>query len=202
MKQFLFPPILLIASLSIAPAAAYAQAGVPEATAQEKFVSAGTVRLHLEAGGYRIRPSEADNIAVICSARTPDRLREVKVEIKVAGSHANVYVTNTPNNNFNATIEVPRRSNLWVRLTAGELNVGNIEGDKDLELRAGQLTVAVPRPQDYGPRDASVTSGAIQASAFDVSKGGLFRSFRQQGPGKYRLHAHVTAGEIDLRGAI
>jgi len=202
MKQFLVPTILLIASLSIAPGAVYGQADRRQATAQEKFISGGTVRLHLEAGGYRIRPTDADNIVVTCSARSEERLKEVKVEIKIAESHANVYVTHTPNNNFNATIEVPRRSNLWVRLTAGDLNVGNIEGDKDLELRAGQLTVAVPRPQDYGPRDASVTTGAIQASAFDVSKGGLFRSFHQQGPGKYRLHAHVLAGEIDLRGAI
>ena len=202
MKQFLVPTILLIGSLSIAPRAANGQADHPQTTAQEKFISGGTVRLHLEAGGYRIRPSDSDNIVVTCNARSQERLKEVKVEIKIAASHANVYVTNTPDNNFNATIEVPRRSNLWVRLTAGDLNVGNIEGDKDLELRAGQLTVAVPRPQDYGPRDASVTSGGIQASAFNVTKGGLFRSFHQQGPGKYRLHAHVTAGEIDLRGAI
>jgi len=202
MKPFLVPTILLIGSLWTAPGAANGQADRPQTTAQEKFISGGTVRLHLEAGGYRIRPSDSDNIVVTCSARSQERLKEVKVEIKIAASHANVYVTNTPDNNFNATIEVPRRSNLWVRLTAGELNVGNIEGDKDLELRAGQLTVAVPRPQDYGPRDASVTSGAIQSSAFEVSKGGLFRSFHQQGPGKYRLHAHVTAGDIDLRGAI
>ena len=199
MKHFLVPTILLIGSLSIAPGAANGQADRPQTTAQEKFISGGTVRL---AGGYRIRPSDSDNIVVTCSARSQERLKEVKVEIKIAASHANVYVTNTPDNNFNATIEVPRRSNLWVRLTAGDLNVGNIEGDKDLELRAGQLTVAVPRPQDYGPRDASVTSGGIQASAFNVTKGGLFRSLHQQGPGKYRLHAHVTAGEIDLRGAI
>jgi len=44
-------------------------------------------------------------------------------------------------------------------------------------------------------------TGSIEASAFDVSKGGLFRSFEQQGPGKYRLHAHVMTGEIDLRGS-
>src|SRR5215472_11041391 len=196
MKRFLALCVLLIASSVL-----HGQSR-PEATVQQQFASGGTVRLHLEAGGYTIRPTDAENITVTWHAGSEERLKEVKVEIKVSASHANVYVTNTPNNNFSATIEVPRRSNLWVRLTAGELKVGNIEGDKDLELRAGQLTVEVPRPQDYGSRDASVTSGAIQASAFDISKGGLFRSFRQQGPGKYRLHAHVMAGEIDLRGTI
>jgi hypothetical protein len=34
----------------------------------------------------------------------------------------------------------------------------------------------------YDPRDASVMTGSIEASAFDVHKGGLFRSFEQQGP--------------------
>jgi hypothetical protein len=44
-------------------------------------------------------------------------------------------------------------------------------------------------------------TGSIESSAFGVSKGGLFRSFKQQGPGKYRLHVHVIAGDIDLRGS-
>jgi hypothetical protein len=126
----------------------------------------------------------------------------VKVAIKASQNLADVYVTNTPNNNFTATIEVPRESNLWVRLTAGELNVGSVVGSKDLELRAGKLQVQIPRPQEYGHRDASVTTGSIEADAFEISTGGMFRSFHQQGPGKYRLHAHVMAGEIDLRGMI
>jgi hypothetical protein len=32
-----------------------------------------------------------------------------------------------------------------------------------------------------------------------VEKGGLFRSFEERGNGKYRLHAHVGAGELTLR---
>jgi hypothetical protein len=75
-----------------------------------------------------------------------------------------------------------------------------VEGDKDLEILAGQLEVEIPRPDEYGHRDASVTAGALDASAFNVAKGGLFRSFHDQGPGKYRLHAHVMTGEIDLHG--
>jgi hypothetical protein len=44
-------------------------------------------------------------------------------------------------------------------------------------------------------------AGGLDASAFDVAKGGLFRSFEHHGPGKYRLHAHVATGGIDLRGS-
>lgn len=173
----------------------------PEASAQQKFISGGTIRLHLEAGGYTITPADSENIVVICSARTEEQLRRVKVEIRPTASSADVYVSETPNNNFEATIEVPRHSNLWARLSAGELVVEDVEGDKNLEALAGRIQVDIPHPELYGHRDASVTTGSIESSAFDVSKGGLFRSFEQHTPGKYRLHAHVTTGEIDLRGS-
>jgi hypothetical protein len=193
---------LLISILLMAAATLQAQKDAPEAAVQQQFASGGSIRLHLESGGYEIIPSDSGKIAVTYHARSLERLKNVKVAIKASQDIADVYVTNTPNNNFTATIEVPRESNLWVRLTAGELNVGSVVGNKDLELRAGKLQVQIPRPQEYGHRDASVTTGSIAADAFDVSTGGLFRSFHQQGPGKYRLHAHVMAGEIDLRSMI
>jgi hypothetical protein len=187
--------------LLIAPALLHADDTRPEATVQKKFVSGGTIRLHLEAGGYTISPSDSENIVVTCHANSDSRVRQVKVEMQVGPTTADVFVTNTPNNKFEATIEVPRHSNLWVRLTAGELDVEAVEGDKNLELRAGELQVEIPHPDEYGHRDASVTMGSLESSAFDVDKGGMFRSFEQQGPGKYRLHAHVLTGDVNLRGS-
>jgi hypothetical protein len=173
----------------------------PERSVQQKFVSGGQIRMHLEAGGYTVGAGDSENIRVTYEARSEEQLKQVKVEIKPYGGSADIYVTDTPNGNFHATIEVPRRSNLRVRLTAGELVVEDVEGDKDLEVRAGRLQADVPHPEQYGHRDASVLTGSINASGFDISKGGLFRSFEQGGPGKYRLHAHVMTGEIDLRGS-
>ena len=157
--------------------------------------------MHLEAGGYTIRPGDSENVVVDCDGPSEEELKDVKVEIKRTGATADVYVSETPHNNFQATIEVPRRSDLWVRLSAGELVVEDVEGDKDVRVFAGRIQVDVPHPELYGHRDASVMTGSIEASAFDVSRDGLFRSFEQQGPGKYRLHAHVFAGEIELRGS-
>lgn len=171
------------------------------ASVSQKFMSGGTVRLHLEAGGYSISPTDSDVITVTCEHRSEQKLKEVRVAIKPSGTTADVYVRNTPNNNFTATIEIPRRSNLYAHLTAGEITVGTIEGDKDIELNAGSLVVDIPKPQDYGLREASVTTGSISAPAFEENRDGLFRSFRQHGPGKYRLHVHVIAGEITLRAA-
>lgn len=172
-----------------------------QGTRQQKFISGGSIRMHLESGGYTIGPSDSDNIVVTWHARSEGLLRQVKVEINPSVTSADVYVRNTPHNNFQATIEVPRHSNLWVRLSAGEVEVDGVEGDKNIEVMAGQIVINVPHPELYGHRDASVTTGSIEAPAFDVSKGGLFRSFEQSGPGKYRLHAHVMTGEVDLRSS-
>jgi hypothetical protein len=169
--------------------------------AQQEFVSGGTIRLHLEAGGYTIIPGDSENIVVDCRAPSEEQLKRVKVEIKRTGASADIYVSETPSNDFHATIEVPRRSNLWVRLSAGELAVEDVEGDKDVRLFAGRIQIDVPHPELYGHRDASVMTGSIEATAFDVSKDGLFRSFEQNGPGKYSLHVHVITGEIELRGS-
>jgi len=77
--------------------------------------------------------------------------------------------------------------------------VRDIVGDKDVELHFGQVSMDVGKAEEYRRVSASVNSGEINAPAFNVSKGGLFRSFNQSGSGKYLLHAHVGAGELDLR---
>jgi hypothetical protein len=189
-------PLLTLLFL-LAAAVAWPES-TPGPDAQEKFISGGTIRMHLEGGAYTIRPSDVDTITVSCKG-SDERLRHVKTKIKIAGSRADVSVTDTPHNNFTAMIEVPRRSDLWIRLSAGDLHVEPVVGSKDLELHAGELTVDVPHPQEYGHRDAGVWTGSVDASAFEVSKGGLFRSFEQDGPGQYKLHAHVLAGEINFR---
>jgi len=186
--------VKIVLALLMLTATLSAQSSEP--AVQQKFISGGRIRMHLEAGGYTIRPTDSTNIVVTYHTNSDSH---VKVEIKPEPSTADVDIRDTPHNNFKAVIEVPRRSNLWVRLSAGQITVEGVEGDKDLEIRAGQLEVEVAHPEDYGHRDASVLTGAIEASAFNVSKGGLFRSFEQNGPGKFRLHAHIMSGEIDLR---
>jgi hypothetical protein len=186
-------------ALVLLMAAATLNAQDPQSSVHRKYVSGGIIRMHLESGGYTIRPTDSDEIVVTYHARSEAELRQVKVEIDPGPLSADVHVRHTPNGNFGAIIEVPRRSNLEVRLSAGELDVEAVEGNKDLELRAGQIQVDVSHPEDYGHRDASVLTGSIEAPAFEISKGGLFRSFEQNGLGKFRLHARVLTGEIDFR---
>jgi hypothetical protein len=117
--------------------------------------------------------------------------------VTVRESNARVS-TDGPTDRFRVRIQVPSRSNLHVRLTAGELAIKGIEGDKDVELHAGELDIDVVRAEDYSRVDAGVWAGEIDASPFRVTKEGLFRSFDWSGKGKYRLHAHLKAGELRL----
>ena len=189
----------LLACILFLSAAAVAE-NKPEAWVHEKFPSGGTIRMHVGAGGYTISGTDSETISITYTCRTSGKLKAVRARIKVDNSVADVWLQNTPHDDFEATVEVPRRSNLWVRLPAGEVNISDVEGDKDVESLAGEINIEIAHPEEYGRRDASVVAGDVEASAFDVSKGGLFRSFKQRGSGKYRLHAHILAGEINYRG--
>jgi hypothetical protein len=84
-------------------------------------------------------------------------------------------------------------------MPAGDAEVENLVGDKDVELHAGDLTMAAGAPEEYALADASVLAGDLDTGPFGVSKDGLFRSFHRQGSGKYKLHAHVGAGDLTLK---
>jgi len=183
---------MLLAGLSLMPISLSAQAsGSP---AEKDFVSGGRVAITLESGDYDIRASSDNRIHVRWNQAT-----RARVKLTTNGNSADLRVENTPNNNFHATIEVPALTDLRIRLTAGDLAVSGIKGDKDIEANAGDLNISVGSSSDWGVVDASVTAGDINASPFRESKGGLFRSLHWQGPGKYKLRVHLTAGDVNLR---
>jgi hypothetical protein len=162
-----------------------------------KFIQNGRIRLNLCPGEVEVTGKDQALLRVSYYGRSSGN--RVKVQIRTEGDQAEIWVRGCPHNNFELTVEVPKTSNVHARMFAGQMEVYGIQGDKDVELHAGQLTMEIGKPEDYAHVDASVVTGDLEASAFDVSKGGLFRSFDKSGPGKYRLHAHVGAGEIDLR---
>jgi hypothetical protein len=96
-------------------------------------------------------------------------------------------------------VEVPKTSDLFVRMPFGDLTLEGVTGDKDVELHAGDLSIEVGNAADYGRVDASVNAGDINAGPFGESRDGLFRSFQKTGAGRYKLHAHLGAGDLMLR---
>ena len=189
----------LLLALLITATASFAQdAKIDEmgkSPVEAKFVRAGRVRMDLCSSGIEIVGTDQPAVRV---SYYPER-DHVRVRLDISGDRADLRITGCGHNNFHARIEIPKSSGLYVRMLAGQLDVDGITGDKDIELSFGQLNVDVGKTEQYARVDASVNSGQISASPFDVEKGGLFRSFDQRGPGTYRLHTHVGTGQIDLR---
>jgi len=154
------------------------------------------LEIELSSGDYQIVASSSDSIAVIYDERSSE---EPKVEIKIGSGHGvNELKIAGPRKKFHAVIEVPKKTDLRVRMNSGGLRVGDVEGNKDIEVHAGNLELSALRPQDYARADFSVRVGDVYAPLFKTAKNGLWRSFKTVGPGKYRLHAHVDVGDLTL----
>jgi len=200
MKHF---PLLLCLSL-LAPGTVLAQKPV-ELTEVGKdrfeasFPSGGKLRLQLRSGEIRVTGTEGNTIRVHYEGKEADKIEDVKVSLKAWNDSGELRVSGGPHNNFRIVVEVPKNLDLYLRVPAGEVQIEDLTGNKDVELHAGELTVAIGNPSEYARLDVSVSTGELDAAPFDVSKGGLFRSFNKQGNGKYRLHAHVGAGQLTLR---
>jgi hypothetical protein len=191
--------IMFLGVLSILPKCVRAQALFAQTVGspvEKDFVSGGKIEITLESGDYHVRASSDNRIHVRWNEASA---RGVRVKLTTNGKSADLRVENTPHNNFHATIEVPALTDVRIHLTAGNLEMAGIKGDKDIEANAGNLNISVGSANDWGDVDASVTAGDLHAPAFQKATGGLFRSFKWKGPGKYMLRVHLTAGDINLR---
>jgi hypothetical protein len=165
-------------------------------TIERAFAPGGRIRMDLSAGEYRIEGSPDEKIRINWNTGETRR-RRVYAKADVRGTEATLSVDG-PSRKFRVRIEVPSRSDVDVRMTAGSLTLRGIEGNKDLELHAGEVDLDVGRAADYAKVDASVWAGELQARPFEVTKEGLFRAFHWQGQGKYHLRAHLKAGELRM----
>jgi hypothetical protein len=158
------------------------------------------LNIDLRSGDYKIVGSTAQKVTVRTTGDRAEKGREVSLTFKHMNSRAELRLTGGPTNNGpSILIEVPKASNLIVRMPFGDLNIAGVSGDKDVEMHAGDLNIEVGNPADYGHVDASVNAGDLNAGPFGETKDGLFRSFEKTGTGHYRLHAHVGAGDLNLR---
>ena len=191
MKKRSIAAIVLAAAVS-ATASIDAQTKVTE----KAFVSDGRIELWLDAGDFDVKPSIDNRIRVTLTGNVGN----AKVEVTASGSQGKAVVRDTPHNNFSAIIEVPKNADLMIRMNAGDLKVGAIAGNKDVETTAGDVKIAVGDPNDYASVDAAVKVGDLSASQFGGSKGEfLSKSVSWSGKGKYKLRAHLGVGDLKLQ---
>jgi hypothetical protein len=201
---------ILLASLTTVAAALLGSADTPQTKLSitnlydhpfdVDFSSGQQIRLDFRSGEFRIVGTDANKISVRATGHNAEKARDMTVTFKHFGYRADLQISRGAINDGPAiTVEVPKVSGLFVRMPFGDLTVEGVSGDKDVELHAGDLNIAVGDAADYGHVDASVNAGDLSAGPFGESKDGLFRSFRKTGTGRYKLHAHLGAGDLNLR---
>jgi hypothetical protein len=154
------------------------------------------IAMNLRAGDITVVGTDSPVVRVSCTMSDRDAASDIKISFAAdhltirGGTHKEVHFQ----------IEVPRTTNLRIRCSAGNLSVSGVNGDKDVELNAGNLSIMVGDPATYRYAEASVLAGDLRASAFGAEHDGLFRSFKHENPaGHYRLRAQLLAGNLTLR---
>jgi DUF4097 and DUF4098 domain-containing protein YvlB len=161
------------------------------------------LRVHSRPAGLEIVGTDQAAIHVSCTSG--DEGDAQRIRIRFQGNQDDETLTIAGDlrkgNNVRVRIEVPRKTSLRVEMSAGEVKVEEIAGDKDINLYAGQITISSTRPWDYRSVDVSVSIGEVKAPVYGAQKGGFFRGItKETTDGEYSLHAHVITGEIDLLG--
>lgn len=194
--------LLVCAALAASPRCARAQLEVTDVARHPfstDFPAGGKLRLRIRSGDVRILGTADDKISVELSGQNAPDARELKVRFDRKGTAAEMRISGGPRNRLTITIRIPSNTDLHARVPFGELEVRNVTGSQDVEMHAGELTVDVGDAAEYSRVDASVYTGELDAVPFHESHGGLFRSFRTHGSGRFRLHAHIGAGQLTLR---
>jgi hypothetical protein len=162
------------------------------------FASRGQIDLRIRPAEIHIIGSEEGRIVVRVEGRQGRDSKDVQARFEKHGNSGALEITGGPRNDVTITVQVPRESNLVVRVFAGDVAIRDVVGDKDVELNFGSLRIGVGDVAGYSSVKASVSSGEIDAKPFGESRGGLFRSLEKSGNGKYKLRAYVGAGQLTL----
>lgn len=163
-----------------------------------EFPSNGSLRMHLQSGDFQLRGRDENRIAVHMEGKNVGMAKNLTVRLTHSGHDGDLHVYGGPKNELQITIEIPKSSNLYVRMRGGDLKLVGVVGDKDVKLVGGDLTIETGDPQSYALVDASVRFGDVHADSFGDAKGWMGGALKKEGSGKYKLHAHVFAGDLTL----
>ena len=183
---------------------AFSQPDVPCGQALDAPLRSGAVlTIDSRPAGIEIVGVDQESMHVSCTANDAESAATIRLGISGTPDHAKLKISGASlrHGNVQIRIQVPRRLNLGVQMPAGEVKVNEIVGDKNIDLYAGQITITSAREWDYRNVNVSVDIGQVSAPVYGADKGGFFRTFRKDSAGgEYRLHAHVTTGQIELLG--
>jgi hypothetical protein len=168
-----------------------------------EFAAGGMLHVHLKVGDLHIRRGDTNRISVryTIKSRHEQNVKNSSMDFDVHGSDATLdfHAPTTSNTSFEVELEVPANTNIDAHMKVGDLTVGNVEGDKDLELGVGDIRVT-HEPSTYHLIRASTGIGDVSSDGYGETSGWLGKTLKYHGDGKYELHAHVGVGDITLEG--
>ena len=194
------PLLSVLALVCLTACASWAIADQPSVNPTSmSFPAGGTIRLELNKGTLEVVGVAGDKITVSWRSRSPEDERDVTVKLQRSGDKNATILVDGPGNRTRYRIEVPRQSDVAIRMRAGELEVHGIAGSLDAELLAGEMDLRVAEPAHYRNVSASVTAGEINALPWRAQTSGLWRSLKASGDGEYDLRARLLAGQLTIR---
>jgi hypothetical protein len=197
--------VLSIAVMMALCATCAAQAVVGGGTKIEQFPSHGRLIVRLRSGELHIigsRNSHVLHLQYTLRSDHPDFVRKVHLQFESQAGTALIAfrAPSASGGEVDATIEVPQETNLGVRMTAGELKISAVDGDKDLAVHVGEIHLAIGSKSSFRLVQVSTDLGDVSQSLFGRPSGWLGKSVTFRGGGTYRLYAHVWIGDIKITG--
>ena len=155
----------------------------------------GGIEVHIASGAAEVVGRPVSDIQVTIVDVSPELARLAQIRIDRSHKPILVDISDLPHM-ARVHIEVPESSSLEVSMHTGELKIEGIRGDIYALLRSGSMNINAGSTNNYGSVNGFVLAGSLEARAFDVDKGGIWRKFHWTGAGKWHIDAHVTTGEL------
>jgi len=161
------------------------------------FAPGGRLELHLRGGDVHIAPGDDQHIRLryTTESSSADFAGKVKTELAMSGQTMKLDVKAPHGGSVNLEVEVPAHTDLYIRMLGGDLEVGPVKGNQDLQTHFGDIRVTLPPRTEYGTVDASTHAGDVNAPE-GRPHGFIGSSVTFQGKGKYHIHTHTGAGDI------
>jgi len=168
------------------------------------FMSGGYIHVRFSVGDIHIKRGDSTKIKLeyTVKSRHERNVKDAHVDFDVRGNDATIefHAPSSGNTQFDVELEVPASTNLDVHEKVGDITIDNIEGDKDLDLGVGDISVVTPGQAAYRLVRASTGIGDVDSDGYGETSGWLGKTLKYHGDGKYELRAHVGVGDIRLEG--
>ena len=165
------------------------------------FADGGYLHVRLKVGDLHVKRGDSNKIRLDYRVRCKyeNDLKDASVDFDVKGNDATIeFHTHGSNTEVEVELEVPQNTNLDLHGKVGDLTVGKIEGDKDIDLGVGDIRIA-KSSGSYRTVNASTGIGDVHGwEGSGEAKGWLGKTLKYHGEGKYDLRAHVGVGDIHL----